>query len=160
MSTPNRINASIPPAIIADALAKLKDVAKLLEPFLESLTVEERKTIPKMSDKTVAFVTKTDAYTDTNPEFAPAYMEIPEFKNDIKLVTDLKDLLDIVNQLASNIDDTSMLAGSEAYIAALLYYNSVKGAVKAGQPSAKPIYEDLAKRFPGPKRKKTPPANP
>lgn len=159
MSTPNRINVSIPPAIIADALAKLKEVVKLLEPYLESLTVEERKTIPKMSDKTVAFVTKTEAYTDTNLEFAPAYMEIPAFKNDIALVTDLKDLLDIVTQLAGNIDDTSMLAGSEAYIAALLYYNSVKGAVKAGQPNAKPIYEDLAKRFPGPKRKNTQPAN-
>ena len=156
MSTANRIDASIPGSVITDVTNKLKEAAILLKPYLESLTVEERKTLAKMSDKTVAFVNKIDSYTDSNPEFAPAYMEIPDFKKDINLVNDLKDVLDIANQICSNVDDTVMLAGSEAYVGALLYYYSLKGAIKAGQPNAKPIYEDLAKRFPGP-RKKTPP---
>jgi hypothetical protein len=42
-----------------------------------------------------------------------------------------------------------MLAGSEAYIAALAYYNSVKQAAKMNVPGARAIYDDLSKRFPG-----------
>lgn len=40
-----------------------------------------------------------------------------------------------------------MLAGSEAYAAALSYYNSVKMASKLNVNGAKAIYEDLRKRF-------------
>ena len=40
-----------------------------------------------------------------------------------------------------------MMAGSEAYIASLSYYNSVKMAAKLNVPGAKPIYDDLKKRF-------------
>jgi len=42
-----------------------------------------------------------------------------------------------------------MLAGSEAYVAALSFYNSVKQAAKLNVPEAKTIYEDLKKRFAG-----------
>jgi len=46
-----------------------------------------------------------------------------------------------------------MLVGSEAYMAALMYYNSVKMAAKTGQPNASSIYDDLSKRFPSTVRK-------
>ena len=49
--------------------------------------MEERKVISKMSDKTVAVVTKTEAYIHTNPELT--YMEILEFKNDKTLAQTL-----------------------------------------------------------------------
>jgi len=49
--------------------------------------------------------------------------------------------------LCDNLPDTEMLSGSEAYVAALTYYNSVKQAAKMNVPSAKAIYEDLRKRF-------------
>lgn len=40
-----------------------------------------------------------------------------------------------------------MVAGSEAYSAALTYYNTVKQANNMNIPGAKVIYEDLKKRF-------------
>jgi len=59
-------------------------------------------------------------------------MQVAEFEKDFLLLEELKPLLDICEQLCSNIDDTSMLGGSEAYVAALMYYNSVKMAAKTG----------------------------
>jgi hypothetical protein len=44
-----------------------------------------------------------------------------------------------------------MTAGSEAYQAALIFYNSVKIAASQGIPGAKAVYEELKKRFPGSK---------
>ena len=52
----NQISASLTPAnrqAVMDAIATIKD--KL--PFLVDLTTEERRTLPKMGDKSRAFVT-------------------------------------------------------------------------------------------------------
>jgi GrpB-like predicted nucleotidyltransferase (UPF0157 family) len=51
------------------------------------------------------------------------------------------------------VDDTTMVAGSEAYQFALIFYNSVKMAARQDIPGAKAIYEDLKKRFPGHKHR-------
>jgi len=40
------------------------------------------------------------------------------------------------------------MAGSEAYIASLSFYNSAKDAAKRDIPGAKAVYEDLRLRFP------------
>lgn len=160
MSAPNRVSTDIPTAVLTDVTTKLNEVRTLLQPYLQALTPEERRTLPKMSDKSIAFVNKVETYTNSNPEFAPAFMQVAEFEKDFLLVEELKPLLDICEQLCSNIDDTSMLGGSEAYVAALMYYNSVKMAAKTGQASARPIYDDLSMRFPGFKHRALPVVTP
>ena len=52
-----------------------------------------------------------------------------------------------LKQLESNLNDTLMVAGPEAYIGALSYYNSVKYGARLNVADAKVIYEDLRKRF-------------
>jgi hypothetical protein len=153
MSNSNRVTEPVPAPVIADVLAKLKEVRTLLQPYVQALTPDERRALPKMSDKTVAFVEKVNLYTTSNPEFAPAFMHADELHSDLAMVVGLRPILDICDQLCSNVDDTNMLAGSEAYVQALMYYNSVKLAARTGQPSAKPIYDDLSMRFPGATRK-------
>lgn len=160
MSAPNRVSADISAAVITDVTTKLNEVRVLLQPYLQALAPDERRSLPKMSDKSIAFVNKVETYTNSNPEFAPAFMQVAEFEKDFLLVEELKPLLDICEQLCSNIDDTSMLGGSEAYVAALMYYNSVKMAAKTGQASARPICDDLSMRFPGFKHRALPVVTP
>jgi len=45
-----------------------------------------------------------------------------------------------------------MTAGSEAYQAALIFYNSAKIASSQNISGAKAVYEELKKRFPGGRR--------
>ena len=156
MSNSNRVATAIPANVLAEATAKLNEVRSLLQPYLQALTVDERRHLAKMSDKTLAFVAKVDLYTTSNPEFTPAFMHADELHVDVKVVEALRPILDLCEQLCSNVDDTSMLAGSEAYVAALMYYSSVKLAAKTGQPNAKPIYDDLSVRFPGKPRGSSP----
>lgn len=147
MSTKNQISIEIPQTVIADVTEKLQECRTLLAPYLQGLTVEERKSLFKMGDKTVATVQKVKDYVETNPEFAPAYMNKEEFLKDEALVTTLSPLGNLADQLASDISDTIILAGSEALAAALFYYGTTKEAADRGIATAGPIYDDLKQRF-------------
>ncbi len=149
MSAENNLSIQIPAETLSKVKANLKDCAELLKPYLIALTPDDRRDLPKMSDKTLPFVEKVLDYAGTNPEFAPAYLSVPELKIDMTAFGELASLLQLVEPLCDNLRDTQMLAGSDAYTAALAYYNSVKQAAKMNVPNAKTIQEELGKRFKG-----------
>jgi hypothetical protein len=156
MSQQNNIAVVIPADVlltINDHLAKLQAA---IAPYLIALTAAERQSMPKMGDGTVAFVNKVLSYSATNPEFAPAFMSVPDMLVDGNAVTQLTPVFKLSSQLNANIEDTLTLSGSEAYIAALMYYHSVKQAAKNNIPGAKTIYADLSLRFPGKARNNNP----
>lgn len=147
MSTQNQLSILIPTAIVEEVMLKLQECKTTLAPYLQGLTTEERKSLFKMGNKTVANVQKTKSYVDTNPEFVPGYMDKTEFLKDESVVSLLSPISNLALQLATDVDDTVMLAGSEALQAAMLYYGQVKEANSRGIPTARPIYEDLSQRF-------------
>ena len=147
------LSIKISPAEQQRLIEALNTLMEVLEPYLIALSAEQRKQLPKMSDKTLPFVEKCLAYAQSNPQFAPVYMNIEEMKIDVEAVEILTRLSRPIRHICENIGDTTVLAGSEAYIAALAYYNSVKQAAKMNVPAAKVIYDDLSKRFPGKPRK-------
>ena len=147
MSISNRVSEVIPDAVIIDVTKKLNECKIALEPYLIGLTEKERQDLFKMGNKTVATVQKVKSYTDTNPEFVPTYMQTAEFDKDATVVTQLTPIQNVAFQLASDLDDTRMLSGSEALAEALIYYGSVREAANRGIPQAKPIYADLKERF-------------
>lgn len=147
MSTRNQLSISIPEETIAAVLENLQNCKNLLEPYVLALTPEERQSILKMGDKTVATVLKTKEYVVTNPQFVPSYMNVEEFVADATIVNQLTPITNLATQLFRNVEDTVMVAGSEALQEALLYYGQVKEAASKGIPSAEPIYDDLKQRF-------------
>ena len=158
MSAKNQISVEIPQAVIAEVNQKLQECKTLLAPYLQGLTTEERKALFKMGDKTVATVQKVKSYMDTNPEFIPAYMNKTEFLKDESVVTSLTPIGNLATQLASDIEDTLTITGSEALMSALLYYGTAKEAADKGVTTAKPIYDDLSQRFVRRGYRKTPKA--
>lgn len=143
----NKINFSIPDEVIADVTTKLNDIVNQLKPYLIALTPTERHDLPKMSDGSLPFVQKCLSYCQSNPEFAPAFINFEELFSDMKVYEQLLPVYRTVLQLENKLNDTSMEAGAESYVSALGYYNSVKLGAKLDAPGAKAIYEDLAKRF-------------
>jgi len=147
MSTNNQISVEIPQTVLNEVNQKLQECKTLLAPYLKALTADDRKSLFKMGDKTVATVQKVKSYLETNPEFAPVYMDKDEFLKDEAVVTGLNPISNLVDQLASDLSDTITLAGSEALMASMLYYGTSKEAASKGVATAKPIYEDLSQRF-------------
>jgi hypothetical protein len=156
-SNNNRISLALPTADIQDIQAAVKVLQDKLLPHLIDLDPEARRELPKMGDKTVAFVGKALDYARTNPELRPAYLHLAEFEKDWTAVELLASVQRPLSQVLDIVDDSLLLAGSEAYGAALVYYQSVKSAARAQVPAAATIAEDLARRFPGrPARQSTP----
>lgn len=147
MTNQNQISVEIPQTVIDRVTGNLQECRTLLAPFLQGLTLEERMSLFKMGDKTVATVQKVKSYMDTNPEFIPAYMNQAEFLKDEKLVSQLSPIVNLATQIAVDAEDTVMLAGSEAIHSALLYYGTVREAYTKGVVTAKPVYDDLVQRF-------------
>ena len=68
---------------------------------------------------------------------------------DVAAVTTLRGLEQALTPLVDAVSDSLILSGSEAYQAALVFYNNAKGAAKLRVHGAQGIYDDLAARFPG-----------
>ncbi|HZK68825.1 MAG TPA: hypothetical protein VFC36_04420 [Paludibacter sp.] len=148
----NRISITISAEAIAEIAAAIATIGLAL-PAPVNLSKEERQKLAKMGDKSLAFVNKALEYARQNPGVVPAFLDVPEFEKDVLAVTSLNSVLVPLRQLVEKLDDTSLLTGSEAYSSALIFYDAVKRAAKAGVPGMKTVYDDLQMRFAG--RRKT-----
>ncbi len=89
MST-NRISVPIPGDVIAQVNPEaLNQIKVLLQPYVQSLTVDERRDLPKMSNKSLSFASKVNDYCNSNPEFCPSYLNAEELGVDFTTVAQL-----------------------------------------------------------------------
>ncbi len=154
----NRVSLAIPKAdlqAIQDAVQVLQD--KLL-PHLITLSADDRIELPKMGDKTVSFVRKATDYARSDAQLRPAYIDMGELERDLQAVDALTGLRRALAPIMDGLDDSMLAAGSEAYSAALSYYQAVKGAARSRIHGAQAIADDLGQRFPGRPRNTNPPA--
>ena len=139
MSTKNTVSIQIPEAelqTVKEAIATLKTT---LSPYLIAISAEERQRIP--------IVEKVMDYAQEDSQFLPPFIDLNELSKDWEVVKRLAPLLRDLQQVESNLNDTVMMAGSEAYVGALGYYNSVKYGARVNVADAKVIHEDLKQRF-------------
>ena len=156
MSQQNTISIEIPVDMLKTIEETLFKLLSDLAPYLISLSADQKKGMLIMGDSTQAFVNKTLVYTQTNPEFVPAFLNVKDLQTDVNALAQLSSVAKLASQLNDNIEDTLTLCGSEAFIGSLMYYNSVKQAAKNSIPASKTIYQDLQSRFPGRPREADP----
>jgi hypothetical protein len=153
----DQVSWSLTPAEQAEVETALATLHRVLGPKFKHLTASGRQEIAKMGDKTVAFVQKALEYSGSHPELLPSYVDRGAMVVDLKAVETLAPLTHELSELAQGASDTKTLAGSEAYLAALAFYQSVRTAARNHVPGAEAIYRDLASRFPGAPSKPTTP---
>ena len=144
----NKISVTVSPEVLVNVNKAIETIGQSF-PFMINLKKDERRTLLKMGDKSIAFVNKSFDYARQNPAVSPVYLNMPEFEKDVVVVNTLTSVKHSLLQIIEKLDDTSLQAGSEAFNAALIFYNAVKGAARAGEPGMKTIYNDLQSRFPG-----------
>lgn len=156
--TENRISINLSAADIAAINQAIETLAGKLQPILIALEAEDKRMLGKLGEKSVSFVDKTVQYSQSNPEFLPAFIDVAEFKKDYEAFSILNGFLRPLIQIVENLDDTASLCGSEAVSAANTYYGSVKQGMKMNVPNAKAIYDDLSQRYEAQKARKLKPA--
>jgi hypothetical protein len=142
----NIISAVVAPLTLDEVLSKLDEISALL-PFLISLTPGQRKSLHKMGNQTVAYVQSAYSHAVQHPALVPTYINMAEFKKDVDLVVAVSSILSKAYDLINGLEDTGMLAGSEAINYAGAFYDAVKIAAKKNVAGAKAIAADLKTNF-------------
>lgn len=107
---------------IMDAIAIIRE--KL--PFLSGLTPNERQQLVKIGRKSQTFVSQALDVAETHSDLMPRCLDTTEARRDLDLFEALNPILLNLSQLYKLVEDTQMLAGSEAYAAARMAYSSIK----------------------------------
>jgi hypothetical protein len=148
MSHDNRISAVLSDEDVATVQGALAAIRGVL-PFLVTLSVQERRELPKMGPKSIGFDEKCTTYMGSRAEFVPGFVELAEVQKDRTLRAQLLRFAAELQTLATSVDDTVQLVSSEVWMADLAYYQSVREAAHRSRAGAQDIYDDLRQRFPG-----------
>ena len=149
MAQPNHISVVLDDATLTEVRAAIGVLRTKLVPALKTLSDQDRRELPRLGDKTAEFVRKSFEYTGIHPDLVPGYVDRAAFKTDLDALALLQNLERELAPVNNALGDSVLLSGSEAYQAALLFYNNVKVAKKVNLGSSTSVYNDLAARFPG-----------
>lgn len=148
MNNDNRVSATLDDGAVGAVIAKVQEIRASMT-FLLTLSMQDRKELPKMGDKSIGFDDKCVAYMGSNPEFLPGFIDLAEVRKDRALRTQMMRVYAELATLTEAVDDTLRVVASEVWMADLAYYQAVREAARRGRPGSQPIYEDLRQRFPG-----------
>jgi len=116
-------------------------------PFAIKLSPDDRRSIMKLGDKSLAFVEKALEYAENNPNILPVFFDLEEFKKDMALTQTLNSIVKVLRPLTEKIEDTFYAVGAEAFFAARTFYSASKGALKARVPGTETIVSELGIRY-------------
>lgn len=154
--TNNRIDTVISDPDLATVNGAINTIEATLS-FLIGLTVEERIQLPKINVANKSFTQDAINAVVNNGTMLPAYLDQTAIQNDMNLYNQLDKIAGRMRQVLEKLDDTQMLAGSEAYVAALTAYKLFAAAATAGIPGSDAVYDTLKERFAGQGGSGTPP---
>jgi hypothetical protein len=143
----NLISIEIPESVLQSVRAHIAAINSELNPYLPDISPDMLEGLPKMADGREPFVGKALDFAESNPQFNPPYLDVPELRKDLQAYRDLTPIFYELEQITNRVKVAYSAAGSEAYVSALTFYNTVKQAVKVGIAAAKPLVEALRVLF-------------
>lgn len=73
---------AVPADVLAQIETKSRELKELITPYLVALTGTERRDLPKMGEKSVAFVEKAYQYFIENPALRPNFVDEADYTID------------------------------------------------------------------------------
>ena len=140
----NRISATLSQSDRQAVLDAINTIRTKL-PFLIDLSPEERRSLPRMGDKSRGFVSQALEVATQNEDILPRSFDVEEMRKDVELLAALSPILAALAQLNELVDDTVMAVGSEAYASALLIYQFARAAGKGSALDT--ALDGMAQRF-------------
>jgi hypothetical protein len=140
----NRVSAVLSETDRQALLAAIETIRTKL-PFLIDLSPEQRRSLPKMGDKSRAFVGKALAIAQQNSNFLPRSFDVEEMARDVTLAEALWPVMAALTRLQEQVTDTYTEVGSEAYSAALVVYQY--GRNSGDGESLEGLLDDMGQRF-------------
>ncbi|MGG6268404.1 hypothetical protein ACQ4M3_19595 [Leptolyngbya sp. AN03gr2] len=142
--TSNRVSATLSTSDRETVLNAIEAIKQAM-PFLVSLTLEERKSMPKAGDRGRGFMLNCYDAAQKYTDCLPRTFDTAEMQKDLRLIEDLYPVLIALRELNSLVNDTYFAAQSEAYVAALKVYDAVKS--HDDLPGMKVTVDELKRQF-------------
>ncbi|MDR1063993.1 MAG: hypothetical protein LBL48_08730 [Azoarcus sp.] len=146
--TQNIHKQAIPAEVREQIETKSREIKNLIAPYLIALTASDRRNLPKMGEKSVAFVEKAYQFFLENPSLRPNFIDEADYTADYRDAMDLRVAATNIAQANDTLDDLLLIAGSEAYQASLGVYANLAVQAERNIGNAKTLYAELRKRFP------------
>lgn len=140
----NRVSAELSEADRKAVLDAIETIRTKLS-FLIDLSPEQRRSLPKMGDRSRAFVAKALAIARHNSDFLPRSFSVEEFERDVALAEALLPIMVSLTRLQEQVTDTYTEVGSEAYSASLVVYQY--GRNSGDGQSLEDLLDDMGQRF-------------
>ena len=127
---------------VMDALAAIR--GKL--PFLVSLSDEERRSLPKMGDKSTAFVQKAYDFAQQNEERLGPDFGLEDYTRDFELEAQLREVDTALELLSREVSDTLVALRSDLMVRSSFAYAMMKvlGKITGGFDDMR---KDMGQRF-------------
>jgi hypothetical protein len=140
----NYISGALAPQSREQILANLAEIRAQL-PFMIELAGKEKRALPKMGDKSRAFVQKAMEVATQHPDYLPRSFDLEEMQRDVALFEAIYPIVMALTQLQAELDDTLVAVGSDAYTAALQVYRHAKAHGEGSGLDS--LVDDMGQRF-------------
>ncbi|SDX75982.1 hypothetical protein [Hymenobacter psychrophilus] len=147
MPAPDNLQINLAAADLKKINEALDALESALAPVLVTLTGKEVQRLPKAADASLPFMQQALDLAEQQPNLAPGYVDIAGLRQDLVAWEQLQRIGRRLQPLASNLSSTSIKLGSEAYVTALAFYNSVQQAARQGISGAEDARSVLKTRF-------------
>ncbi len=121
----NLISLTITEEQQAAALVGLAQIEAAL-PNLLSLDPDERRRMTYMGDKSEVFTRQTIRVLQQNPQIVPPSLNLAEAQADLQALDRLRPVLERLQRLIAQVEDTTHALGSDAMSTALEGYGQIK----------------------------------
>lgn len=128
MQYSNQISTTIPKSDLNEILNAIEFIDGKLSDLV-TLSKEEKMALPKIKENTVDFVFDCLKEAEKQPQILPDGIELKEIRKDAELIESIGKILNPLNKLTRKLEDSKLLAGSEAYLPSIAIHNTLK-AVK------------------------------
>ena len=156
MSTTGKVSATLSDADKTAVIAKLDEILALM-PFLVTITKKESHDLHKMGSKSVEYANLGVSGATTFPAEMRSGFSTAEFQKDANLSGKLLEIQVKTNMVNEMVNDTLMAVGTDTMASADEVYDQLKKAAKKGNAPAKAVVDQMALRYKGQGKKKTPP---
>ena len=141
----NLISLTLSEAELAEMDASIGALEATLSRHLMDLSVDERRSLPKMGDKSEAFCRQTLNVLSQNPQVVPAGLDLAEARRDLLALDQLRSRTTRLRQLLGRAEDTETALGSDVMRASLEGYALLKVLGKGS--GLESLRRDMAARF-------------
>jgi hypothetical protein len=141
---PNKLDVTLTPEETAAVGASVASLYSAM-PFLVTLTTSEIRQLPKLGDKSEAFVRQAHQIARDHPAALPLGLSVEQMDRDQAIRDLLLPVHQQLTQLLTMVNSTLVLAGSDLMQASLIIYRCLQS--HGDQVGLREVRDELARRF-------------